>query len=36
MIINPKIKEKLPIHDLNNLYVVTDFDRTITNGNSLF
>ncbi|MBR3208950.1 MAG: HAD-IB family phosphatase [Bacilli bacterium] len=34
MIINPKIKEKLPIHDLNNLYVVTDFDRTITNGNS--
>lgn len=34
MIINPKVKEKLPIHNLNNLYVVADFDRTITNGNS--
>ena len=34
MIINSNIKEKLPIKDLNNIYVVADFDRTITNGNS--
>lgn len=34
MIVNKKIKEKLPIHDLDSLYIVTDFDRTITNGNS--
>jgi cytosolic 5'-nucleotidase 3 len=34
MIINKSIKEKLPVKDLNNLYVVADFDRTITNGNS--
>lgn len=34
MIINPKIKDKLPIANLNNLYVVADFDRTITNGSS--
>ncbi len=34
MIINREIKEKLPIDDLDNLYVVADFDRTITKGNS--
>lgn len=34
MIISESIKEKLPIKDLNNYYVVTDFDRTITNGSS--
>lgn len=34
MIINEKIKEKLPIKDINNYYVVTDFDRTITNDTS--
>ena len=34
MIINPKVKENLPIHNLDNLYVVADFDRTITNGSS--
>lgn len=32
MIISEKVKDKLPIKDLNNYYVVTDFDRTITNG----
>ena len=34
MIINSEIKSLLPITDLDNVYVVTDFDRTITNGNS--
>lgn len=34
MIINEFIKEKLPIKDLNNIYVVADFDRTITKGSS--
>ena len=34
MIISEKVKDKLPIKDLNNYYVVTDFDRTITNGSS--
>ena len=34
MIIKNNIKEFLPIKDLNKLYVVADFDRTITNGNS--
>ncbi len=34
MIINPKVKENLPIHNLDNLYVVADFDRTITDGSS--
>lgn len=34
MIINPKVKNILPINNLDNLYVVADFDRTITNGNS--
>lgn len=34
MIINPKVKENLPINNLDDLYVVADFDRTITNGNS--
>ena len=34
MIINSEIKSLLPIKDLDNVYVVTDFDRTITNGNS--
>lgn len=34
MIINSKVKDNLPINDLDNLYVVADFDRTITNGTS--
>ena len=34
MVINPKVKEKLPILNLDNLYIVADFDRTITNGSS--
>ena len=34
MIINSKVKDKLPIDNLDNVYVVADFDRTITNGNS--
>ena len=34
MIINSRVKEKLPIDNLGNYYVVTDFDRTITNGSS--
>ena len=34
MIINPRVKDILPICDLDNLYVVADFDRTITNGSS--
>lgn len=34
MIINSKIKNSLPLLNLNNVYVVADFDRTITNGNS--
>ena len=31
MIINLKVKDNLPIY---NLYVVVNFDRTITNGSS--
>lgn len=34
MIINSKIKDKLPIYDLNDIYIVADFDKTITNENS--
>ena len=34
MIIDKKIKSLLPFQDFSNLYVVADFDRTITNGNS--
>lgn len=34
MILNDKTREKLPITDFSNYYVVADFDRTITNGNS--
>ena len=34
MIINSRVKESLPIDNLDNVYVVTDFDRTITNGSS--
>lgn len=34
MILNDRIKEKLPITDFSNYYVVADFDRTITNGSS--
>ena len=34
MIINEKVKFMLPLKDLDNIYVVADFDRTITNGNS--
>ena len=34
MIISKKIKALLPIHDLNNVYVVADFDRTLTDENS--
>ena len=34
MIIEEKVKKYIPIKDLSNLYVVADFDRTITNGSS--
>ena len=34
MFIHKNIKDKLPISDYDNLYVVADFDRTITKGNS--
>lgn len=34
MYVKRKIKDKLPIIDYDNFYVVTDFDRTITKGNS--
>lgn len=34
MIIEDKVKKYIPIKDLSNLYVVADFDRTITNGSS--
>lgn len=35
MYIKDFVKELLPIQDFNNLYVVADFDRTITSGSSL-
>lgn len=35
MYIKDFVKELLPIQDFNNLYVVADFDRTITAGSSL-
>jgi len=34
MFMKENIKNLLPFKDLNNLYVVADFDRTITKGNS--
>lgn len=34
MYINENIKDILPFKNLNNIYVVADFDRTITKGNS--
>lgn len=34
MILSDDVKKKIPIDDLSNYYVVADFDRTITNGNS--
>lgn len=34
MIMNSKTKDKIPIKDLENLYVISDFDRTITSGSS--
>lgn len=34
MIIKDYIKNNIPISDLENVYVVADFDRTITQGNS--
>ena len=34
MYINKDIKAKLPINNFEEYYVVTDFDRTITKGNS--
>ena len=34
MLVSDKIKDKLPIDNLNDYYVVMDFDRTITNGSS--
>ena len=34
MVINSEIKNRIPISNLDDLYVVADFDRTITNGNS--
>lgn len=35
MYIKDFVKELLPIQNLDNLYIVADFDRTITSGNSL-
>lgn len=35
MFIKDTVKNLLPIHDFNNLYVVADFDRTITTGDSM-
>lgn len=35
MFINENIKKLLPFKNLNNIYVVADFDRTITKGNSM-
>ena len=34
MFIKEKVKNFLPLKNLNTFYVVADFDRTITNGNS--
>ena len=34
MIINSEIKSFLPLKDLDNIYVIADFDRTFTKGNS--
>lgn len=34
MIIKDKIKDEMPIVNWNSYYVVADFDKTITNGNS--
>ena len=34
MFIKDNIKSLFPIRDLSNIYVVADFDRTITKGNS--
>ena len=34
MIIRESIKNKLPIIDYSNIYVLADFDKTITNGSS--
>ncbi len=34
MIIHSNVKELLPFSDLKNIYVVADFDKTITSGNS--
>jgi len=34
MFINKNIDKLLPFKDLNNIYVVADFDRTITKGNN--
>lgn len=35
MYIKDFVKKLLPIQNLDNLYVVADFDRTITTGSSL-
>lgn len=34
MIINKRIKKSIPVNDYENIYVITDFDRTITSGGS--
>lgn len=34
MIISSNVEKILPIKELNSVYIVADFDRTITNGNS--
>ncbi len=34
MIISKRVENKLPVKDYSHLYVVADFDRTITNGSS--
>ena len=36
MIINQKVKKILPLDNLDDVYIVTDFDRTITNGSSIW
>lgn len=34
MIIKENLKKELPISDYDNIYILSDFDKTITNGNS--
>ena len=34
MIVNPKVKKYIPLSDYDDVFVVADFDRTITTGSS--